>query len=236
MHKNKKSGFKILLVEDEESLAIGLRYNFAGEGYKVDWAKDGKEALKMFDSNEYDLIVLDIMLPYLNGFEITEYIRKKQPRLPILMLTAMTGSNDRVKGLELGADDYVAKPFHLEELMLRVKGMLKRKMWYEKSTDIEPIYKFGDNEINFENLICKKGKQKFRLTPHEAMALKYLIERKGKVVSRNELLEEVWNISSEVETRTVDNFVVRLRKYIEDDPGNPVYIKSIRGAGYMFSG
>jgi DNA-binding response OmpR family regulator len=224
----------ILLVEDEETLAIGLEYNLADEGYAVDWAKDGRMALKLFDSKEYDLIILDIMLPYYNGFEIAEMVRKKYPQMPILMLTARTSSEDKVRGLELGADDYMTKPFHLEELLLRVKGMLKRKKWYKKSSEFEPVYRFGKNEINFENLKCKCGLKHFTLTQREAMVLKYLIENKGKIVSRKELLENVWHISSEVETRTVDNFISRLRKYFEIDPNNPVYFKSIRSAGYSF--
>ena len=234
MSKKKNLGSKILLVEDEEGLALGLQYNLTEEGYKVTLAKDGEKALEFFDKNDYDLVILDIMLPHFSGYEITEYIRSKQPKLPILLLTAMTAANDRVRGLKLGADDYVTKPFHLEELLLRVKGMLKRKSWYESSTELEPVYRFGNNEINFDSLHCTRKKRKYRLTPHEAMALKYLIENKGKVVSRKELLEKVWNISSDVETRTVDNFIARLRKYIEEDHSNPVHIKSIRGAGYMF--
>lgn len=234
--KNKEfAGSRILLVEDEESLAVGLKYNLSDEGYEITWAKDGKEALAFFDANEYDLLILDIMLPYLNGFEITAHVRSQNPKMPILILTAMTGTKDRVKGLELGADDYVTKPFHLEELLLRVRGMLKRKMWYESKESLQPVYTFGNNVINFDNLVLKSGKKEHRLTPHEAMALKYLIENKDKVVSRKELLAKVWNVTSEIETRTVDNFIARLRKYIEDDPANPSYIKSIRGAGYMFS-
>lgn len=235
MGKRKYAGSRILLVEDEEGLALGLQYNLTKEGYKVTLAKDGKKAVDFFDKHDYDLVILDIMLPYFNGYEITEHIRTKRPKLPILLLTAMTGANDRVKGLELGADDYVTKPFHLEELLLRVEGMLKRKSWYDSGTQLEPIYKFGDIEINFDNLNCRRKKREYRLTPHEAMALRYLIENKDKVVSRKELLEKVWNISSDVETRTVDNFISRLRKYIEEDHSKPVHIKSIRGAGYMFS-
>jgi DNA-binding response OmpR family regulator len=151
------------------------------------------------------------------------------------MLTARTGLEDKIKGLELGADDYLTKPFHLKELLLRVKGMLKRKSWYSKSITNQPVYKFGDNEINFENLKCKKGKIEFQLTTYEAMIMKYLIDNKGKVISRKELLENVWNLNPEVETRTVDNFIVRLRKRFEKDPGNPVYIVSVRSAGYMFN-
>jgi DNA-binding response OmpR family regulator len=152
------------------------------------------------------------------------------------MLTAKTESADRVKGLELGADDYLTKPFHLQELLLRVKGMLKRKSWYKNASEREPVYRFGDNEINFETLICKHGKEEIRMTPHEAMVLKYLVERKGEIVTRKELLENVWHLNPEIETRTVDIFISRLRKYFESDPANPVYIKSIRSAGYMFAG
>ena len=225
----------ILLVEDEENLAHGLEYNLTEEGYKVTVAQDGKEALKQFDENRFDLIVLDIMLPYYNGFEIAKHVREKHPQMPILMLTARTQVEDKVKGLEIGADDYLTKPFHLEELLLRIKGMLKRKSWYQQVVASNPIYKFGKNEINFENLKCKSIKGEFQLTPYEAMIMKYMIDNKEKVISRKELLENVWNMNPDVETRTVDNFIVRLRKYFEPDASNPVYIISVRSAGYMFN-
>jgi DNA-binding response OmpR family regulator len=178
---------KILLVEDEESLAVGLEYNLTEEGYLVSWAKDGREAIKYFESDNFDMIILDIMLPYIDGFEIAERVRKTNPQMPILMLTARTGSGDKVKGLELGADDYMTKPFHLKELLLRVKGMLKRKEWYKKLIVAEPVYRLGNYEINFENLTCKSANKEFSLTTQEAMVLKYLVENKGKVVSRNYL-------------------------------------------------
>jgi len=225
---------KILLVEDEENLAHGLEYNLTAEGYNVTLARDGKEAIKFFDENEFDLIVLDIMLPYFNGFEVAKHVRENHPQMPILMLTARTQVEDRVKGLELGADDYLTKPFHLKELMLRIKGMLKRKKWYQKVVIENPVYKFGNNEINFENLKCSKGKKEFQLTSYEAMIMKYLIENKDKVVTRKELLENVWNMNPDIETRTVDNFIVRLRKHFEDDPSEPKFIVSVRSAGYMF--
>ena len=225
----------ILLVEDEENLAHGLEYNLTEEGYKVTLAKDGREAIKFFDENEFDLIVLDIMLPYHNGFEIAKYIRDKHPQMPILMLTARTQVEDKVKGLEIGADDYLTKPFHLKELLLRIKGMLKRKKWYQKIVVENPIYKFGTNEINFENLKCTNNKSSFQLTSYEAMIMRYLIDNKDRVVTRKELLENVWNMNPEVETRTVDNFIVRLRKHFEDDPSNPKFIISVRSAGYMFN-
>ena len=235
MSKNMFEGSKILLVEDEESLAIGLEYNLLEEGYVVERAADGRKALDCIESQEFDLIILDIMLPYIDGFEVAKRIRDKFPKMPVLMLTARTGAKDRVKGLEIGADDYLTKPFHLQELLLRVRGMLKRKTWYRSATSSMPIYRFGRNEINFENLSCQAGKRKIQLTAHEAILLKYLIDNKGKIVSRKELLEKVWNISSEIETRTVDNFILRLRKYFEPNPVKPVYIKSVRSAGYIFT-
>lgn len=235
MKKNKFVGSKILLVEDEETLAVGLEYNLNEEGYQVVWAQDGKQALDFFNTKEFDLIILDIMLPYYDGFEVARQVREKSPEIPILMLTARTHVDDKVHGLALGADDYMTKPFHLQELLLRVKGMLKRKMWYKEVTISQPVYCFGNNEINFANLKARAKGQEFQLTAHEAMTLKYLIENKGKIVSRRELLDKVWNITSEVETRTVDNFIVRLRKYFEPNPAQPIFIKSIRSAGYMFT-
>jgi len=225
---------RILLVEDEETLAVGLIYNLTEEGYAVSRAKDGREALKLFDSEKFDLIILDIMLPYVDGFEIAEKVRREDPQIPILMLTARTTKDDKVKGLETGADDYITKPFHLEELLLRVKGMLKRKEWYRKVSTEIPVIEFGNNKINFENLNCSNGTNDFKLTHQEAMIMKYLIENKGKIVSRKELLENVWHMNPDIETRTVDNFIARLRKYFEVDPSNPVYIKSVRSAGYLF--
>jgi DNA-binding response OmpR family regulator len=226
---------KILLVEDEETLAVGLEFNLQEEGYLVDWAKDGKQALEQFNSQEYDLIVLDIMLPFFDGFEIAEKVREKSPQMPILMLTARTSFEDKVRGLELGADDYMTKPFHLQELLLRIKAMLKRKTWYKSSAELQPIFEFGSNIVNFENLICSSVNKKIILTQREAMVLKYLVEKEGVIVSRKELLENVWHTSPDVETRTVDNFISRLRKYFEQDPNNPVFIKSIRSAGYTFN-
>ena len=235
MENNIYQGKKILLVEDEETLAVGLEYNLKEEGYLIDWAKDGKQALEQFYSNEYDLIILDIMLPFFDGFEIAEKIRTKFPQMPILMLTARTSFEDKVRGLELGADDYMTKPFHLQELLLRIKAMLKRKTWYKTSSELQPVFEFGNNMVNFENLICSCGNKKIILTQREAMVLKYLIEKEGLIVSRKELLENVWHTSPDVETRTVDNFISRLRKYFEPDPNNPVYIKSVRSAGYTFN-
>lgn len=232
--KNPFEGSRILLVEDEERLAIGLEYNLNAEGYYTEWAKNGKEAVDFFNKGKFDLIILDIMLPYLDGFEVAEIIRKTDLRIPILMLTAKSAVNDKIKGLETGADDYLTKPFHLEELLLRIKGMLKRKSWYQDSVEKQPVFEFGNNKINFNNLLCFHGNKELRITPHEAMVLKYLIDRKGELVTRKELLENVWHVNPEIETRTVDIFIARFRKYFEADPGNPVYFKSIRSAGYIF--
>lgn len=234
MDNNSYKEIKILLVEDEKTLAVGLEFNLVEEGYLVEWAKDGREAVSLFESDNFDMIILDIMLPYIDGFEIAKIVRKANPQMPILMLTARTSKGDMVKGLELGADDYITKPFHLKELLLRVKGMLKRKAWYQKATSNEPVYSFGRNKINFENLKCKCGNKELKLTPHEAMVLKYMINNKGKIVSRKELLEKVWHLNPDIETRTVDIFISRLRNYFEEDPSSPIYIKSVRGAGYVF--
>jgi DNA-binding response OmpR family regulator len=236
MSEDKYKRSRILLVEDEENLAVGLEYNLTEEGYDVKWAKNGKEAVHFYESEKFELVILDIMLPYINGFEIAERIRNTDPQIPILMLTAKTESADRIKGLEKGADDYLTKPFHLDELLLRVKGMLKRKSWYKSASEKQPVYRFGNNEINFEILKCVCGNEEIRLTPQEAMVLKYLVERKGEIVTRKELLENVWHLNPDIETRTVDIFIARLRKYFESDPSNPVYFKSIRGAGYTFLG
>ncbi len=240
-HNNLKDNFirgsKILLVEDEESIAIGLEYNLSEEGYVVKIAHDASEAMKLFNQNDYDLIILDIMLSHHDdGFEVAHQIRQKSLQIPILMLTARNTTDDVIRGLEIGADDYITKPFHLKELLLRIKRILRRKKWYRAVTSEQPIYRFGDNEINFEDLSCRAGDRQFHLTKREAMVLKYLIDHQGKIVSRNELLEKVWGLSTAIETRTVDNFIARLRKYFEPTPSQPIFIKSVRSAGYMFMG
>lgn len=235
MKSKQSNSEKILLVEDEESLAIGLEYNLSEEGYAVVLAKDGRRAISEFKTRKFDLIILDIMIPYLDGFEVAKQIRKQDPQMPILVLTARTSAEDRVKGLELGVDDYLTKPFHLDELILRIKGMLKRKNWYKTVSIAENKFRTGHIEINFEKLSLANGTHLQPLTVHEGMLLKYLVENKNRILSRKELLENVWQIHNEIETRTVDTFIARLRKMLEDDPANPKYIKSIRGAGYVFS-
>ncbi len=224
----------ILLVEDEESLARGLEYNLQEEGYRVCTLNDGKSAMKKIQEEEFDLVILDIMLPYFDGFQIAEKIREIYPQTPILFLTAKSTQKDRIQGLEIGADDYVTKPFNLEELLLRVKGMLKRKSWYKSTTLLNPVFRFGDNEIDFSTLKATNAKTTFQLTHREAMVLKFLVENEGEIVTRQNLLQHVWHTSTDIETRTIDNFIARLRKYFEPNPSKPVYITSVRSAGYIF--
>lgn len=226
---------RILMVEDEEILGEGIRFNLLKNGYAVEWAKDGRAALKAFRESQYDLILLDIMIPYIDGFEVARQIRERSPLMPILMLTARTAVDDRVHGLEAGADDYLTKPFHLEELLARIKAMLRRRDWYRRTPPVADVYRFGNNEIDFGNFTCRSGSRQFVLTQREAILLKYLVAQRNRIVSRQELLENVWNISGEIETRTVDIFVARLRKYFEPNPKKPIYIKSVRSAGYLFS-
>jgi two-component system, OmpR family, alkaline phosphatase synthesis response regulator PhoP len=226
---------KILLVEDEESLAIGLEYNLNEEGYQVVRAGDGEKAIEFFDSEEIDLVILDIMLPRIDGFGVAEHIRENSPQVPILMLTARTASADRIRGLEVGADDYLPKPFHLEELLLRVRGMLKRKNWYQNQIGSGTLFSFGDIEIDFALLKAKTASGEIRITPLEGTLLRYLTSNPLRIISRRELLENVWHSTSDIETRTVDNFILRLRKYFEPDPAQPVFFRSVRGAGYLFS-
>ncbi|MCK5145151.1 response regulator transcription factor [bacterium] len=235
MKKKNDDKYCILLVEDEEALAVGLTFNLEEEGYEVLHARDGNEALSMFSSENIDFIILDIMIPFKDGFEVAAVVRESKPQMPILMLTARTGILDKIKGLEVGADDYMTKPFHLKELLLRVKGMFRRSQWYIDASDAEPELVFGSNRVNFNTLMASNGTNEFQLTAREAMLLKYLADRQGVIVSRSEILENVWNLSGQLDTRTVDNFIMRLRKYFEPNHASPVYLKSVRSAGYVFN-
>jgi two-component system alkaline phosphatase synthesis response regulator PhoP len=224
---------RILLVEDEQSLSETIKLNLELEGYVVQTAKDGKTALKVFKGERFNLVILDVMLPEMDGFTVCEAIRLENPQIPVLFLTAKNSSADRVMGLKIGADDYLTKPFNLEELLLRIQNLLRRAAKNSESPSMNE-YRIGDNEINFSNLEIRKGDQVIRLTRKEAMLLKLLIERRNEVVSREHILETVWGYDIYPSTRTIDNFIVTFRKYFEKDPSNPQYFQSVRGIGYRF--
>jgi two-component system, OmpR family, alkaline phosphatase synthesis response regulator PhoP len=232
--RKKPSASSILVVEDEDSMAQGLIFNLQQEGYRVTLAKDGTQAIDVYRRGLFDLVILDVMLPYYDGFEVARRIKAATPQLPILFLTAVAGQESKIQGLKLGADDYLTKPFHLEELLLRVRGMLKRKQWYARDELYEGTLSFGTNSVDFETLSARNGERSFVLTSHEARLLKYLWRRETRIVSRGELLQAVWNEEGAIDTRTVDNFIMRLRKYFERNPSKPIYFLSVRGAGYRF--
>lgn len=225
---------KILLVEDEKHLAKGLKFNLEKEGYKVVLAENGIAALETLGAQDFDMLILDLMLPELGGLEVTKKIRETNIRFPILMLTAKSNDEDRALGLKAGADDYLTKPFHLPELLLRVKGILRRSEWYKESIHDQEVFHFSNMWIDFTTGRAKGCAGEFFLTVREAQVMKLLVSKKGGVVTREELLEKVWGYSPETETRTLDNFIVRLRKYFEKNPQNPKHILTIREKGYQF--
>ena len=225
----------ILLVEDEEHLSKTIQLNMELEGYAVTSANNGIEALKEFRKTNFDLILLDVMLPEINGFDVCEQIRKENTKVPILFLTAKGSGEDRVQGLKLGADDYLTKPFNLEELLLRVQILLRRNNPTDKQKSIEK-YSFGGNEINFVTYnIIGVGGQKTEITKREIALLKLLIERKGEVVSREEILDDVWGKEAFPSSRTIDNYILAFRKYFEKNQKEPIHFHSIRGVGYKFT-
>jgi len=225
---------KILIIEDEDSIRMALEDDFRLENYAVEVASDGLEGLAKAADPDTDLIILDIMLPGMNGYDICKKLRSQGIRTPIIMLTAKGQEIDRVLGLELGADDYVTKPFSPRELQARVKAVLRRM---EKEPDVtgDDLFRFGELEVDFMQYQCRKGGKEIRLTAHEFGLLKYLIQNKGRVIDRNELLDEVWGKDVVVSLRTVDTHMANLRKKIEDDPNQSRLIISIRGIGYKFS-
>ena len=225
---------KILLVEDDPHLAKGLQFNLEREGYEVFLVDNGASALDQLREKDFDLIVLDLMLPDLGGLEVARTIRETNIRFPILMLTAKSSKKDREIGLEAGADDYLTKPFHLPELLLRIKGILRRSEWYKEPVHDQDIFRFSELWINFRTGKVKGIDGEFYLTTKEALVMKLLVGKKGDVVSREELLEKVWGYDPQTETRTVDNFISRLRKYFEKRPQKPVHILTVREKGYQF--
>jgi two-component system alkaline phosphatase synthesis response regulator PhoP len=229
------SNYRILLVEDEEHLLEALKLNLELEGYHVTTATDGKKALKLFKEERLNLVILDVMLPEIDGFKVAETIRLENSDIPILFLTAKNTSEDRVAGLKRGADDYLTKPFNLEELILRVGILVKRSLKGDEHKQLNS-YKIGDKTINFNNyeLVDAAGNVT-SLTKKETMLLKLLIERKGEAVSRETILETVWNYDVYPSTRTIDNFILSFRKYFENDSKNPKHFHSIRGVGYKYT-
>jgi two-component system alkaline phosphatase synthesis response regulator PhoP len=236
------TGERILVVEDESHLAEGLKLNLTLEGYEVRIAADGISALQSWKEWQPDLIVLDIMLPQIDGLSVLRNIRLEDERVPILILSAKGDSEHRVKGFTYGVDDYLAKPFNLDEFLLRVKRLLTRVSWSRVAADSNGnetasplrIYRFGVNRIDFETLNAYGPRGRIALTEQEAKLLKLFVANRGKPLSRRELLEIGWGYSRGTTTRTVDNFIVRFRKYFEADPKKPVFFRSLRSVGYVF--
>ena len=225
----------ILIVEDEEHLADALGHNLQFEGFSTTLAYDGEEGLRLAQNMKFDLVILDIMMPKLDGLEVCRRLRATGNRVPILFLTAKSADSDRLLGLKVGADDYVAKPFLLEELILRIHGIFRRQDWYRSPPEEQEVFRFGDNEVNFLTFEAKAKGRIIRLTEKECMLMKLLVERKSQVISREEILERVWGYRFSTSSRTIDNFIVRLRRYFEDDPKRPRFIHSVRGVGYRFT-
>jgi DNA-binding response OmpR family regulator len=230
----------ILVVEDEEHLADGLRYNLEAEGYSVEVAGTGEEGLaRLFRGKPIDLLVLDVMLPGKDGFTVMEEMRRAGQFIPTLMLTARGHPEDVLRGFAAGADDYLAKPFELAILIARIRGLLRRRLWLESTVspvarDNGDTYTFGDKTVSFDMLELRVRGQIFPLTLMEANLLRYLIRHEGKPVSRKSMLEEVWGLHEDTDTRAIDNFIVRLRRYLEDDPAHPRHLLTVRGVGYRF--
>ncbi len=226
----------ILLVEDEQNLHEALKLNFEMEGYDVTSAYDGTEALQKIATAYFDLIIMDIMLPDVDGISITENIRVHNNEVPILMLSAKNSSADRILGLKKGADDYLTKPFNLEELLLRVAKLITKNKKIQVKVSIGDQYIFGKNKIDFKSqeTITYDG-SKIDLSKKETLLLKLLIENKGEVVSREKILQVVWGYNVYPTTRTIDNFILNFRKYFEEDSRAPQYFHSVRGMGYKFT-
>jgi DNA-binding response OmpR family regulator len=227
---------RILVVEDEAHLARGIRFNLELEGYEVGVVADGLDAAAVLTeprppAEAFDLVIMDVMLPGLDGFSITDRMRKAGNFTPVLMLTAKGLPEDVVQGLESGADDYVPKPFELAVLLARVRGLLRRKEWARGTSEPETA-RVGEAEVDFRNFEVRARGESHRLTLLEATLLKLLVQNAGRVVSKGEILEKVWNLDADTETRAVDNFIVRLRRYLEPDPRVPRHLQTVRGAGY----
>lgn len=226
----------ILVVEDEEHLQEALKLNLELEGYEVTISADGADALRKVREGYFDLVVLDIMLPEIDGISVCETIRLKDSNLPILMLSAKSSSSDRVLGLKKGADDYLTKPFNLEELLLRVEKLIQKNRQMQEKANTEETYSFGNNRIDFkaQTAVNNRGEE-IPLSQKESMLLKLLITNRNEVVSREKILQSVWGYQVYPTTRTIDNFILNFRKYFEKDSKEPRYFHSVRGVGYKFT-
>ncbi len=236
---------RVLVVEDERHLAEGLRFNLEAEGYHVLVVETGEAALDllMTDSSSFDVVILDVMLPGKDGFTVMSQLRQAGEFIPTLMLTARGHPDDVLRGFAAGADDYLTKPFELSILIARIRGLLRRHEWMRVALNhsnhaapAEPTdaFTFGDKSVHFDRLELRVRDQTFPLTLMEANLLRYLIQHEGKPVSRKTMLEEVWGLHEDTDTRAIDNFIVRLRRYIEDDPTRPRHLLTVRGVGYRF--
>jgi DNA-binding response OmpR family regulator len=233
----------VLVVEDEAHLAQVLQFNLTAEGYDVEVAGDGESALRALeDGSEFNAVLLDVMLPGKNGFAVVEELRRQQNFVPVMMLTARGRPEDVLEGFAAGADDYLAKPFDLSILLARLNGLLRRMAWQRAGTvplipeDVAelPSFSFAGRTIDFDALELHALGRIIRLTLMEGDLLRYLARNRGRIISRKELLEQVWRVREDTDTRAIDNFIVRLRRYIEDDPAHPVYLQTVRGVGYRF--
>ncbi len=225
---------RVLLVEDEENLLEAIKMNLELEGLEVVTANNGMDALKRFREGRYNLVVLDIMLPEIDGLAVCEQIRLEDQETPILFLTAKDTTHDKIIGLKKGADDYITKPFNLEEFLLRVKVLLRHSLKGTEEEQELKIYSFGENKVNFATYEAECHKGTVNLTKKEAKLLKLLIDRVNEVVSREQILQFVWGYDVFPSTRTIDNFILSFRKYFENDPKNPKFFHSVRGVGYKF--
>jgi two-component system, OmpR family, alkaline phosphatase synthesis response regulator PhoP len=235
---------RILIVEDELHIAEGLRFNLEAEGYEVMHADTGEAGVGLLGQHEFDLLVLDVMLPGMNGFEVARHLRDSGKFVPILMLTARGRPEDVLSGFAAGADDYLPKPFELPILLARIHGLLRRHSWgrIQKAEPVPAppqvtapdVFRFGDKTIDFSRLELLVGDKVIPLTLMEANLLRYLIRHQDKPVSRKAMLEDVWGVREDTDTRAIDNFIVRLRRYIELNPSEPKYLVTVRGVGYRF--
>jgi DNA-binding response OmpR family regulator len=221
----------ILIIEDDVSILRGLKDNLTFEGYRVHTSTDGQEGLRLALEKQVDLLLLDIMLPGMNGYEICRRLKKEKPHLPIVMITARGSEMDTVAGLDIGADDYIAKPFGIPELLARVRAVLRRTSKDEQEME---TYSYGNVSLDFKKFQATVNNEKIELSSKEFAIMKYLIEREQEVVHRHDLLEKVWGFDVTPTTRTVDNYILNLRKKLEKDPTTPRHIITVRGAGYKF--